>query len=326
MEDPTRTAAYGGPGWRPRARSMADEFGAQWAACGIDNEYLPLRQVLLHRPGPELAASQGDFNAAQMLAPLDAARAAAQHDAMARAYRDAGVDVIELGHPGAPTPNQMFMADLFAMTPSGALLARPASEARAGEERWAARAIAGQGVPILASIAGRGTFEGADLMWVTPSLALVARGLRTNDDGFGQIASTLARIDAEAVQVDLPFGTMHLMGMLRIVDADLALGWATRLSHRAVDILRGHGYQIAWIPDEAEAKERFALNIVTLGPRRILMPAGCPITQAFYERLGITCVTVELGELGKAAGSVGCLTGILQRDFKGRAPTPHSPA
>ena len=35
--------------------------------------------------------------------------------------------------------------------------------------------------------------------------------------------------------------------------------------------------------------------------------------QAFYEDLGITCQTVEIGELVKAAGGMGCLTGILKR-------------
>lgn len=109
------------------------------------------------------------------------------------------------------------------------------------------------------------------------------------------------------------------MGVLRIVDKDLAIGWATRLSHRAVGILREHGYRLEWLPDELEAKERYSFNIVTLGPRKILMPSGCPNTQAFYESLGIECVCVDISELGKAAGSAGCLTGILQRDRLGAA-------
>jgi N-dimethylarginine dimethylaminohydrolase len=311
MKTPTQNAAYGGPGWQPRRQSLGEELGTVWAACGIDSEYAPLRQVLLHRPGFELAASQADFNALQMLSPLDVGLAQAQHDAMAAAYRAHGVQVIDIAHPGTPTPNQMFMADVFVMTPVGAIVGRPASLVRAGEERWAARAIAGLGMPILQSISGRGTFEGADLMWLSPKLALVGRGLRTNDDAFAQIKAALNMNGLDTVQVDLPFGTMHLMGMLRIVDGDLAIGWATRLAHRAVDLLRAQGYRIEWLPDEREAKECYAFNIVTLGPRKILMPAGCPITQAFYERLGIECVTVDISELGKAAGSAGCLTGVL---------------
>ena len=43
------------------------------------------------------------------------------------------------------------------------------------------------------------------------------------------------------------------------------------------------------------------------------MVAGVPLVQGFYEDLGITCVTVEVDELVKAAGAIGCLTGVLHR-------------
>jgi len=45
------------------------------------------------------------------------------------------------------------------------------------------------------------------------------------------------------------------------------------------------------------------------------MATGNPITQSFYEGLGITCHTVEVGELVKAAGAIGCLSGILEREM-----------
>ena len=53
---------------------------------------------------------------------------------------------------------------------------------------------------------------------------------------------------------------------------------------------------------------------MTLGPREILMAAGNLVTQTFYENLGITCHMVEVDELGKAAGAIGCLTGVLERE------------
>ena len=78
-------------------------------------------------------------------------------------------------------------------------------------------------------------------------------------------------------------------------------------------LLRARGYSVAFIPDEREARDGFALNLVTLGPRQVLMAAGNPNTQGFLESLGVTCHTVEVDELGKAAGAIGCLTGILHR-------------
>lgn len=306
-------SAYGGEGWQGRGRSMREEIGDVWAACGMSNEWGRLRTVLLHRPGMELDASV-DPEAVNMLSPLDIGRAQAQHDAMALAYRDAGVNVHYAEPAGPASPNQMFMADLFAMTPEGAILARPASRVRAGEERVAARRLADMGVPIVRSISGKGSFEGADLIWLNENTVILGRGLRTNDEGARQIVALLNEMGIETIVVDMPIGTMHLMGMLRIVAHDLALVWPLRFVLRGVEALQKHGYQVAYLPDDHEARASHAFNFVTLGPREILMPAGNPATQRFYEELDIRCHTVAVDELSKAAGSIGCLSGIVQRD------------
>ena len=313
MNDAITPAAYGGEGWQPRLTSTREDLGALWAACGQESEWRPLKAVLLHRPGPEVLTDD-DPNAVHMLAPIDLDRLQAQHDALAQAYRDAGVQVFYVDPDAAPPPNLMFVADLMFMTPEGAILARPASQVRAGEERFIARRLADLGIPILRSIHGRATFEGADAMWLTPDRALVADGLRTNPDGRAQVAATLQELGVETIPVGLPFGAMHLMGALRIVDQDLALAWPGRVPFAAVRALREHGYQVHFLPDEKETRQGFALNVVTLAPRKILMPAGNPVTQRFYESLGIECITVQVDELAKAAGAIGCLTGVLHRE------------
>jgi len=311
--NPLQHAAYGGPGWQPRVRHLRDEANGIWGIFGIDSEYGTLRSVLLHRPGPEIVSD--DPNGAQMLDRVDADRAGRQHDAIVEAYRANGTEVHLIEPPPAPQPNQMFMADLFAMTPEGAILARPASEVRAGEERVAAVGLAAAGVPILRSISGSGTFEGADLMWLSSTHVLVGRGLRTNTEAIDQIVDVMAAIGVTTTRVDLPIGTMHLMGMLRILDRDLAVAWPTRLAVAAVEALRDEGYEVHYLPDLDEAIGGFALNGVTLGPRRFLMAEGNLVTQAFYEALGVTCSTVEVDELAKASGAIGCLTGVVARDL-----------
>ncbi len=308
-----KKAAYGGEGWSPRTASMREEIGQIWGTCGVASEWSPLRAVLLHRPGAELEASTHP-NAVQMLAPLDLRRAQSQHDDLARVYQEAGVKVRYVQPSETPPPNLMFVADLMVMTPEGAILGRPASTVRAGEERHVARRVAEAGVPILRSVRGNGTFEGADAAWIDPETVLLARGLRTNTEGAAQVASTLEEMGVEVIQVDLPPNTMHLMGQLRFADRDLAIGWPNRLPSGAAEVLDGHGYSLLYVPDEAEAIHSAALNFVTLGPRCILMAAGNPITQSFYEGLGITCHTVQIDELLKAAGGIGCMTGILQRE------------
>lgn len=313
MTDILKTAAYGGKGWSPRTASLRQEIGGVWGACGVGLEWSPLKAVLLHRPGPELEEVP-DPDAAQMLAPLDADRARQQHDTLAQAYRDAGVTVHYVEPAGTPSPNLIYVADLMFMTPEGAIVGRPASTVRAGEERFVARRLADLGVPILCSVRGRGTFEGADALWIDPQTALVATGMRTNAEGAEQVVSLLREMGVEVIQVALPYGAMHLMGTLRFADRDLAIAWPGRVPYAAVDALRTRGYTVLFIPDEGEAKRGMSLNFVTLGPRRIAMAAGNPITQAFYEDAGITCQTVEVDEIHKAAGGIGCATGILERE------------
>lgn len=306
------TSAYGGEGWSPRQRPHAEEIGTLWSPCAVGSEWKRLEAVLLHPPGDELAAS-ADPTAAQMLAPLDLARARAQHDALAAAYRAEDVAVHFVEPAGPPSPNQMFCADLFFMTPGGAILARPASTVRAGEERWVARRLADLGVPILGTLQGRALFEGADAMWLDDETVAIARGLRTNQAAIEQIANLLAPMGVGLLPADLPFGTMHLMGMFRRPDRDLAICWPRRTPHALVMALRERGVETVFLPAEDEAQANRALNFVTLGPRRILMVAGNTQTQSFYERHGIECLTVPADELAKAAGAVGCLTGILSR-------------
>jgi N-dimethylarginine dimethylaminohydrolase len=317
MEDRSESidaAAYGGEGWSPRLSDLRGEIGRVWAACAVSSEWSRLRAVLLHQPGPELEAS-ADPDAVQMLEPLDPKRAREQHDAIANAYCAAGVAVHHVEPADRPSPNQMFVADLMFMTPEGAILARPASTVRAGEERAVARRLADLGVPILRSVRGSGTFEGADAAWLDPKTVMLGLGLRTNAEGAAQVTATLGEMGVDVIAVDLPHGTMHLMGLLRFADRDLAVAWPRRLAHRSVEALRDRGYEVAFLPDEAEGSHGKALNFVTLGPREILTAAGNPNAEAFYRDLGITCRTVAVDELGKAAGSIGCLSGILHRDF-----------
>ena len=330
VRPPAHAAAYGGPSWPAREASLADELGSVWSRCGIDSEYAPLQAVLLHRPGAELFEVE-DADEHLMLEAPDAALCGAQHDAMADAYRANSVQVVYVDPGGSgdaggsgsdaedsaaplPPPNQMFCADLFVMTPSGAIVGRPASTVRAGEERWIARRLADCGVPILRSVGGTGTFEGADLCWLSPGAAMIGRGLRTNSEGAAQVAATLAEIGVETMVVDLPHTSMHLMGEVRFADRDLAFGRPGRIPWTALEALRKHGYEVRFFPDDHEMVRGFGHNFVTLGPRRILMPEGCPILQAAYEDAGIECVTVELGEIHKCAGGIGCLSGVVTRE------------
>jgi arginine deiminase len=312
---PDVAAAYGGEGWMPRPRSLREEEGDLWGAFGQSQDWTRLRAVLLHHPGPELDDIP-DPSTALMLARPDPDRLRAQHDGLAEAYREAGVEVHLVNPPEGvvPPPNLMYVADLFFMTPEGAILARPASATRAGEERWVQRRLADLGVPILRAVGGRGVFEGADAMWIDEGTVLLAEGLRTNREGADQVATVLNQLGVAVVRVALPPGTMHLMGQLRLVDRDLAIYWEGRFPEPGPSALEKRGFRMVAGPDETESRDGFALNFVTVGPREIVMSAGCPISRSVYGDEGITCHEVEVSEITRAAGGIGCLTGILKRD------------
>ncbi len=272
-----------------------------------------MKTVILHCPGGELAASE-DPQSVQMLSSIDVEKAKDQHDALAQAYRKVGVEVHYVNPDPIPSANQMFMADLLFSTPEGVIIGRPASTVRAGEERWAAKRIIDLGIPIIRSVSGHGTFEGADAMWIRPDRVIVGRGLRTNEEGRRQVTEVLEGMGCEVVHVDMPVGVMHLMETLRFLDNDLAISWPLRFPQSGVEILEESGYKMIYLPDYNEAVNQSGFNFVTIGPREIIMPAYNPQLQSYLEEHNVTCHTFDVSEITKAAGAIGCLTGVLYRD------------
>jgi N-dimethylarginine dimethylaminohydrolase len=306
-------SAYGGARWSPRTTTLAEELGGIWGDWGVDSETGRLRAVLLHRPGAELDGIT-DFDAVQMRADVAPDLARSQHDALAEAYRSFGVEVHHVDRVRDDRPNAMFVRDLVLMTPEGAVVARPASTVRAGEERNVAEALAALGVPILLSVRGSGTFEGADVLWVDRTLAILAEGLRTNREGADQVERLLRDLGVDVVRVGLPYGAMHLDGCLALLDRDLAAIWPNRTPLKAVEALRERGFRIVAVDDEREAFEEMALNGVCLAPGHFLMPAGAPAMRRAYEEAGVRVEAVDVSELIKAGGAIHCLTGVLKRE------------
>ncbi len=156
-----------------------------------------------------------------------------------------------------------------------AILARPASTVRAGEERWVVRTLGNLGIPVLKVFTGTATFEGADFMWVDPRTAVLGRGLRTNQTAIDQITSLLSEMGISTLAFDLSYGCMHFMGMLRSVDRNLAFVWPRRTPHGLVMILQEKGYQVLPLPDPDEAIANMSFNFVVMG-KKIMLPAKTP--------------------------------------------------
>jgi N-dimethylarginine dimethylaminohydrolase len=164
------------------------------------------------------------------------------------------------------------------------------------------------------TVHGRGTFEGADVSWVDRELCFLAEGLRTNEAGADQVERMLREIGTEVVRVGLPYGAMHLDGLLNFLDRDLAVVWPRRTPYKIVQTLRARGFRLIEVEDEQEAQHCLPMNFVALAPGVFLMPEHGERLRARYEEAGVTCHTVEIGELIKAGGGIHCMTGFLKRD------------
>ena len=312
--DQNTVSAHGGEGWVPRTATTAEELGAVWADCGVRSECGTLRAVLMHRPGEEIENVE-DVAAALWYERLDPDRAREQHDALADLYRAHGVAVHEVGTVPLDKPNAYFCRDTFCMTPIGAVVARMASAARAGEERHAAAALARIGVPIVRSVLGDGLFEGADVVVMSEDLVIVGRGMRTNRSGAEQVAQAFRDAGVpEVLMVEIPYGCGHIDGTINLVDRDLALVYPTQLSWAVYETLLRHGYRVLDLPDQHEAQLGMALNMVPLAPGVVVMCAGNPVTRRMLEGAGVECLEADVSELMKGGGAVHCMTGVIHRD------------
>ena len=306
-------SAHGGDGWQARSGSLADETGIFWGSLGVTSEVGPLRAILMHRPGPEISAVD-DAATALWDALLDQELASYQHDMLAACYRRLGVQVHYMQPGELAKPNLYFARDHFFMTPQGAIMSRMGSVARAGEERCSAAALAAAGVPILMTVHGSGTFEGADIVYLDEGVVLVSFGMRSNREGCRQVATMLREIGLEAVVVEMPYGTGHIDGGLSIIDRRQAMVRPYHCPYGAIEQLRRLDYELIEIPEEAEARVGMANNLVPVAPGVVVMPAGNPNTERALAQHGVECHVVDVSELMKGGGAVHCMTGVIRRD------------
>lgn len=302
-------ATLQGPGWRPRQGTLRGELGHRWAAVGADHEVDPLRAVLLVEP-PDSIGAVVDPDAALMVRRPDLPLLRAQLHALAAAYVAEGVEVLWLRPPPDAPPNVIFARDLFWAGPDGVVVARMAAEQRAGEERLAAAALAGAGVPIRLTVAGSAVFEGADALALGGGDVLVGVGRRTDLAAVDQLRRCWPELRVEVVPV--PAVAQHLLGVVNLLDRDLA-AVHPEAGPEVLAALARRGVEPLPVVDPWEREEGRSINAVAVGPRRVVMPARCPRTREAFEAKGVACVEVDVSEGIAAAGAIGCLTGIVSR-------------
>ena len=310
-------AAYHGGTWKFRLASHQEDCskGEYWPFAGLNSEFSKLEEVLLYSP-PSKPLIIKNPEKAQHLRRLDWKTLRHELDRLEKIFIRQGVKVHRLKADWfAPTkPNLMFARDHFFMTPWGAILSRMASPVRAGEEKWAQKALADLGIPLLHIVRGRGTFEGADALWLSPRTVIVGTGNRTNKTAYLQIKKVLNEFKVRVIAVTLPRQVQHLLGLLQIVDRQLALVRTEISDPKLIKLLKTHDFRIISILESEEVTERQGMNVVTLAARRIIMPAKCPQLKRIYERAGLKILAeAPITQLLNAAGGIACSVGVLAR-------------
>jgi N-dimethylarginine dimethylaminohydrolase len=307
-------ATLGGDGWLARVSSHREEVaaGQLWTRCGQRSETQTLRSVLLMMPPPGIASmSCPNDQLMHQMVSLEAMRL--ETAGLAAAFERFGVEVhVYDPGPGAPL-NIVFARDLFFLCPDGAVIGRMASAQRAGEERHAAAALSALGVPILRTVTGRATFEGADALWLTEGLVVVGTGFRTNMAGARMLAEVLRDYSVEVVEVPLGLGVQHLLGSIVPLDAGLAAVYSQAITPPLRAVLRAVGYTTLEFGPSPDMVLRRGMNLVPVGHRQVLMPARARTVRQRLEASGVTVAEATIDEHLKAAGGIACMTGILGR-------------
>ncbi len=299
--------------WFAVETPFEEEISRYWGDWGVASECGSLDAVLLRRPGAEIE-DIGDPAQWRWTGAMNPEIARAQHDEMADRYREAGAEVHYVEQMRSDRPNALFMRDLVFMTPEGAIVGRPAIACRRGEERYAAAALAGLGVPIVRTVTGTGTFEGACAMWVDRTTVILGTGVRCNPEGARQVGDVLTAMGVRhIIPFPIPYGHAHVDGLMNMVDHDLAIIFPWQTPYDVWRALVDRGIRVIEAPSIEEVKGGSAINLVVLGPGRVLMSAGNPLTRAVLEDEGVEVVEIDISEIRKGWGALHCMTAFLKR-------------
>jgi dimethylargininase len=272
----------------------------------------PLRRVLVRPPANEAVVAWRAFGWRGEPDPVEIAE---EHEAFCELLAADGAEVVIARTPLPMSPDAIYVFDPALVTDEGALLLRPGKEGRRAEVDAMAADFIEAGVPILGKIEAPATIEGGDTLWLDKTTLLVGRGYRTNDAGVTALAAALP--DVAVIPFDLPHWhgageVLHLMSLISLLDADLAVVYLPLLPVRIVELLAERSIGLVKVPDEEF--ETMGPNVLALGPRVGLALDGNPVTRRRMEEAGVD-VRVYKGDALSRLGDGGptCLTRPLLR-------------
>ena len=208
--------------------------------------------------------------------------------------------------------DSIYVHDSVIITNRGAVLCNMTREQRLGEPAAMAAFMPRLAIPIVGAISGEGRLESGDLVWIDARTLAVGRGRRSNDEGIRQLRQLIAGLIDELIIVDLPEPVFHLMGIISLIDTDLAVVNAMMLPEWFRSRLLQRGMKLLFVPPDESGT--LACNILALAPRKCILVSGNPQTEGRLRSEGVEVYTYSGKEISlKGTGGPTCLTRPLLR-------------
>ena len=284
---------------------------------GINNDYAPLKHVLLGKPeyyrwveaGPLIGRTLA--NAHKTGAKFDLQTAMAQHEQMVAIYEENGVCCHYL-LPDETLHRNFFARDSSAMTPWGALICHMQLKVRRADYVTAIQFYQENNIPIW-NFATAGHFEGGDFVILEPGKVLIGFcGERSEKEGAEQIAQMVRREGWEALTVPINREFVHMDGLVVPLDEKLLVSCLDGLEPWVVDQLKAWGFSFVDVPYR-EAKN-LGVNLVALGNHKVLSMQGANELNAKMRALGFEVYDPDMSMFTLGGGGVHCLSQALCRD------------
>ena len=224
-------------------------------------------------------------------APLDVARAVAQHGRYETLLRSLGATVVQVA--AAPAfPDAVFIEDTAIVLDEVAVMTRPGALARRGESGPVAALLAGYRAVV--AMEAPATLDGGDVVRVERTL-YVGRSSRTNDEGIEQLRRLVQQYEYRVVPVQFS-GCLHLKSAVTTVAERVLLMNPTCVAASAFADCES-------MP--THAREPAGANALRIAST-LVYASQFPRTRELPERRGLRVESLDYSELAKAEGAVTC--------------------
>lgn len=304
----------------------------------IAHEHLPLRKVLMHRPGRELqAVTEQTLRYFNFAAVPNIDGYMAEFEALADAIRQMGTEIVMVGEVLkddaeaqayiGKRANMVFTRDLAITSPAGVVLAGMAIEGRKGDPEMIGRVCGKLGVPVLGRLEPAGMLEGGGVTFFRGDTVIVGRCHRTNAVGLNHFEVLMKQAGIKRmVTIPCPPWDFHIDGFLVFIDHDLAIVDPSAMQigpaliknletgevreRMMMDFLQDEGVEMIHV---TESDGWAAVNFVMTGPRQIVGYEWAGNVMNEVAKRGGKAIGVRGHELRKGNGGPHCMTCPLER-------------